>query len=126
MALTLPTTTRNAACNAVVDLIDSGTSLGKLKIYTAAEATLLCTNLFANPAFGNAATGVATANAIANGTAVATGTAAVAKITDGADTDVLTGLVVGAGSGDISLNSVSITTDDVIAITSMSITMPAS
>ena len=126
MALTLSTATRNAACNAVVDLIDSGTSLGKLKIYTAAEDVLLCTNLFANPAFGNSATGVATANAIANGTAVATGTAAVGKITDGADADVITGLVVAAGSGDISLNSVSITEGDVISVTSMSITTPAS
>lgn len=126
MALTLPTATRNAACNAVVDLIDNGTSLGKLKIYVSGGATLLCTNLFANPAFGDASTGVATANAIANGTAGNTGTAAEAKITDGADTDVITGLVVGSGSGDINLNSVSITSGDVISITSMTCTMPAS
>lgn len=126
MSLTLPTATRNAACNAVVDLIDAGSAAGKLKIYTASEATLLCTNTFGDPAFGNAATGVATANAITNGTAVATGTAAVGKITDSNDTDIITGLVVAAGSGDISLNSTSITTDDVISISSMSITMPAS
>jgi hypothetical protein len=126
MALTLPTATRNAACNAVVDLMDSGTTLGKLKIYTTGLGVLLVTNLFSNPAFGGASTGVATAAAIANGTAVATNTAAEAKMTNGADTDIITGLVVGAGSGDINLNSVSITSGDVVSITSMTVTMPAS
>jgi hypothetical protein len=33
---------------------------------------------------------------------------------------------VGAGSGDINLNSVSITTGDVVSITSMTVTQPAS
>ena len=126
MALTLPTATRNAMCNACVDLVDTGTKLGKLLIYNAGSANLLCTNRFANPAFGAANTGVATAAAIANGTAIYSSTAAVGKITDGADADVITGLVVGAGSGDINLNSTTITSGDVISITSMTITQPAS
>jgi len=125
MALTLSTNARNAACNGVVDLIDAGSAAGKLKIFTAAAAQL-CENEFDDPAFGDATTGVATAGTIVNGTATDTGTAAVATITDSDDTDVITGLVVGAGSGDVSLNSVSITTADVISITSMTVTMPAS
>jgi len=128
MALTLPTLSRNAMVDALTARINSGTSLGKLNIYDAGKAHLLVTCLFANPAFSAAVTGVGTAHTIADGTAVASYTAAVAEITDGAGSpaDVITGLVVGAGSGDISLNSTTITSGDVVRITSMTITQPAS
>lgn len=125
MALTLPTATRNAMCNACVDLIDAGSGAGTIKLYTSVDA-LLVTLTFSDPAFGNAATGVATASAITNGTAGADGTAAKASLLDSDANVVISGLVVGAGSGDINLNSVSITTGDIISITSMTITQPTS
>ena len=64
---------RNAMCNALVDLIDGGAGAGTLKIYTATQPagpgtaitdqTILATLTFSDPAFGNAATGTATASA---------------------------------------------------------------
>lgn len=125
MALTLATATRNAMCNAAVDLIDAGSGAGTIKLYTSADA-LLVTLTFSDPAFGDAATGVATASAITNGTAGDTGTAAKGSILDSDANVILSGLVVGAGSGDINLNSVAITTGDVVSITSMTVTQPAS
>lgn len=127
MALTLATATRNAMCNACVDLIDvgTGTTGGVIKI-TSSGDILLVTLTFSATAFGSANTGVATANAITNGTAVASNTAAKASIHDRDDATIISGLVVGAGSGDINLNSTSITSGDVVSITSMTVTQPAS
>lgn len=78
------TAAKNAATNAVVDLIDGGAgSNGTLVLK--AGATTISTHNFSNPAFGDAASGVATANAIADGTAAADGTVDSweAKDTDG-------------------------------------------
>ena len=82
--MTLAAITRNAMCNAIVDLLDAG----KIEIYTgtapnadaAATGTLLATLDFSNPAFGNAATGQATANAITqDATPTVAGTAGYAR-----------------------------------------------
>jgi hypothetical protein len=126
MALTLSTAARNAACNAVVDLIDAGGGAGYIEIGTAAMAAVLVKNNFSATAFGNAATGVATAAAISDGTATGTGTAAEARIRDFAAADIITALTVGTSGSNINLSSVSISTSDVVSITSGTITMPAS
>jgi hypothetical protein len=124
MAITISTASRNAACDAVVDLVDvSGP--GTLKFYTAGFATLLATLTFSNPAFGAAATGTATANAItADTSADATGTAASFKIFDGAGAEILLGSV-GTSGQDINFNTVSWTTGDNISVSSLTVTMPA-
>ena len=126
MALTLPTASRNAACNAVVDLIDAGAGDGYIEIGTASMAATLVSNNFSDPAFGDAATGVATAAAIDDGTATGTGTAAEARIRDSDANDIITGLTVGTGSEDVVLNTTSITTGDTVAYSAGTITMPAS
>lgn len=125
MALTLSTALRNAACDAIVDTIDQGSGAGKLKFYTSGAA-LLVTLTFSDPAFGGAAAGVATANAITDGTATGAGTADNASITDSADTVLISGLTVATSAANINLSSVSISINDVVSITSMTVTMPAS
>lgn len=126
MALTLSTAARNAACDAVVDLIDGGSGAGYLEIGTTGMAASLVQCDFSDPAFGAAAAGVATANAISDGTATGAGTAAEARIRDSDDTDIITGLTVGTSGSNINLSSTSISVSDVISITSGTITMPAS
>jgi len=55
----------NAACDAIVDLVDGGAGAGTIVIRTAAEAEVARLT-FSDPAFGSAAAGVATASAITN------------------------------------------------------------
>lgn len=129
MALnSITTTVRNAMCDALVDAIDTGSTDagGDLLIYTAAFGTLLASLLFGDPAFGNAATGTATANIITDdSSADDTGTAAVLRIQDQDNTQVIDGSV-GTSGQDLNLNTTSITSGDVVSVTSATITMPAS
>lgn len=126
MAITIPTASRNAACDAVVDLSDAGTGAAHLKIYTTGLATLLADLTMSDPAFGAAATGVATASAISDDTSADnTGTAAEFKIEDSDANEILRGSV-GTSGQDINLNTVSITAGDTVSITSLTVTMPAS
>jgi hypothetical protein len=127
MSLTVPTASRNAMCNALVDLLDvgSGQSTGDLRFYTASFATLLATLLFSNPAFGNSATGTATASAItADSSADASGTAAVWRARDRDGTTVLEG-TCGTSGQDINFNTVTWTAGDNISVSSLTITVPA-
>lgn len=134
MALRLGTTMRNNACNGIVDTIDQGSGAGKNKIYTGAQpgsvggtyGTLLGTLPFSDPAFGNASTGVATASAITNdSSADNSGTAGTATITD-SDDNVLCDATCGQGSGDYNFDNNVIVAGGVIAISSMTVTVPIS
>lgn len=127
MALTHITTLRNQLADLVVDAIDVGTTdlTGDLQIATSnAFTTILATLNFANPAFGSAAAGVATANAIASDTNAAnTGTAANFRIRNRNNSEVFQGTVTATGGGgDIQLSSVGITAGDTIALTSVTYT----
>jgi hypothetical protein len=76
MAITHSTTIRNGLCNYTVDALDQGSGAGKLKIYSdTGLTTLLATFTLADPAFGAASSGQATAAAITPITASASGTA---------------------------------------------------
>jgi hypothetical protein len=122
MALTLETVARNAAADGVVDLLDGGT----LELQTSGDVEV-ATLSFGTPAFGDAAVGVATANAIADDTNATGGTAAkfVAKTSGGAA--VFEGSVGATGSGeDIELSSTSIASGETVEITSLTYTQPAS
>ncbi len=135
MALRLGTTPRNAACNAIVDTIDQGAGAGTLKIYTGAQpaavsdnpsGTLLGTCTFSDPAFGNAATGVATASAITSDTSADnSGTAGHGAIFD-SDSNPLMDMTCGLGSGDINFDNNVIVAGGTIAISSMTLTVPVS
>lgn len=126
MAITLETIARNAGCNAIVDLLDAGSGAGTLRFYVSGGGTLLATLTFSDPAFGNAATGVATASAItADSSADATGTAALFRFYDSDSNLILSG-TVGTSGADINFNTVSWTAGDNISVTSLTVTQPAS
>jgi hypothetical protein len=128
----ITTAAANAACDAVVDLIDAGTPPGLLKVYAGTVptnanaalggATLLGTLTFSNPAFGASAAGVATASAITSDTSAdATGTATFFRITNAAGTVIIQG-EVGTSGCDLNLSSVAITIGGTIAVSSLTYT----
>ena len=124
MALTHVTATRNAMADAVVDRIDLGTTdaNGDLMIMTSGDVEV-ATLAFANPAFGAAASAVATANAITKDSSATGGTAAKFKCQDRDNGEVVRGSVTATGGGgDIELSSVTIAATDEVDITSLTYT----
>jgi len=130
----LGTTMRNNACNGVVDTVDQGSGAGKCKIYTGAlpgsvggtYGTLLGTLTFSDPAFGNAATGVATASAITSDTnADASGTAAAFTITD-SDDNVLCDGDANTSGASMNFDNTTVVAGGTLAISSMTVTQPIS
>ena len=131
----LATASNNAACDAVVDLIDAGAAAGTIQIRSgtqpasandAATGTLLATLTWGDPAFGAAVAGVATANTITSDTSAdATGTATWARLLD-SDSNTIFDCDVGeaADSATITLNSKSITAGVEVEITSFTVTHP--
>lgn len=134
--LRLATAARNAAADAVVDLIDGGAGAGTVKIYTGAQpasandaesGTLLATITLADPAFGAAASGVATATDPASVNAVATGTAGWFRVEDSTGANVMDGdCTATGGGGSMTLSTTSLVSGSPVDITSFTVTMPAS
>lgn len=123
MAGTLSTAARNAACDAVVDLVDGGAGAGKLKIKTSGAAILVTITL-SDPAFGAASSGAAALSGTPlSGTASGTGTADNAEITDSNDTVIISGTLAAMG---ITLDNTSINSGQTVTISSGSHTQPAS
>jgi len=123
----------NLAASTAADAMAALANAGKLRIYTGAQpataddaigaVTLLAELVFANPAFGAAVNGVATANAIASDvTADATGTATWFRVwkSDGV-TPIWDGSV-GAAAADLVLNSVAIQAGARVDVTSLTLT----
>ena len=97
MTLTHQTNARNAAADAVVDLIDAGTGAGHCKLYEGGVgATLIADITVQNPAFGAAAGGEASLQgAPSNSAAASTQNAGVDAfaIEDGDGTEIFRGTV---------------------------------
>jgi hypothetical protein len=127
-ALHLSTAAANAAADAVTALLDGGT----LKIYAGTQPatantaistqTLLATCTFANPAFGAASGGIATANSItADSDCAASGTATWFRALTSGGAAVLDGSC-GASDADCLLSSTTIVQHSSVTITAMTIT----
>lgn len=134
----ISTNLRNAAADAIADEFDEGTPPARIEHRTgapptnvsdASTGTLLGTNLMSNPAFGAAATGVITANAISNdASADASGDAGYFRIYKGGAADTAAEIQGTSGEAadapDMVFDEKSIVAGGVIAITSLTITMP--
>lgn len=134
-APSITTAARNAAADAVVDLVDAG-GAGSLRIYSGtapADAnaalsgnTLLAQLTMSATAFGSAAAGVATAAAITqDSSADATGTATFFRILSGAATVIMQG-EVGTSGSDLNLNSTSIQAGAAVSVSSLTYTQSGS
>lgn len=129
------TARKNAAANAVVDLLDAGAGAGYVEIRTgtqpatvdsAATGTLLGTLPLSDPAFGSATGGVATAGAITSDTnADASGTAGWFRAYDSNGTAVIDGSCSGSGGGgDMEFDDPAIVAGGTINISSWTYTQP--
>lgn len=129
----ISTAARNAMCDALVDLVDGGSGAGTMQIRTGAaptnvadanSGTLLATLTFSDPAFGAAASGVATAGAITSDSSIdATGTAGHFRIFDSAGTCIAQGSC-GTSGADLNFDSVSFVAGGTCAISSLTVTQP--
>ncbi len=126
MATTLTTAARNAAANAVVDLLDVGSAnaSAQISIRAANGTTVVALLPMSATAFGNASTGVCTAAAITDDTNAAGGTAAIAVFEDQDEAEVFR-CAVGTSGSDINFSTVSIGAGDTVSITSLTYTQPA-
>lgn len=127
MATTHTTAVRSGIADYVVDQIDVGTTnaQGRLIIMTSSDVTVATLNC-SNPAFGAAASGVATASAISNDTNAVGGTAARYKFNNRDGTEIFRGSVTATGGGgDLTLSSVAIGATDTVSVSSFTYTAPA-
>ena len=131
----ISTASRNAACDAIVDLIDAGSGAGTLTVRTGApptnvsdsdSGTLLGTLTMSATAFGASSGGTATADTITSDpSADATGTAGHFRIYDSDSNCICQGTAgVSGDSPDLVLDSASIVAGGTIAVTSLTITVP--
>src|ERR1700724_4223575 len=107
----------------VITRLDAQSGVAKIEICTSAYATVLSTISLAKPSFTESSGVLTMAGAPKSDSSAAnTGTAALARIKDSAGTTWVQGLTCGVGSGDLQLNSLSITSGQTVSIVSATIT----
>jgi hypothetical protein len=129
MATTLTTATRNAAADAIADLVDVGATdaNGDLVIMAAADAEVAILAM-TNPAFGNAGAsnpGECIAATISDDTNATGGTAIAFKLQNRDNTEVIRGGVATSGS-ELNLSSTTIAASDTVSVSALTLTVPAS
>lgn len=121
MSVTHDSAIRNGIADHVVDQIDVG-GTGNLIFDTAGDVEV-ATLPFSATAFGAAAAGVATANAITSDTNATGGTTTKARLVSGGGTTIVR-CSVGTSGEDINLSSNVIAASDTVQITSLTYTAP--
>lgn len=125
MALTHSTAVRNTLADAVADAVDVGTTNpnGQLVIMTSGDVEVATLNM-SNPAYGAAAAGAVTANAITDDTSATGGTAALFKVVNRDGTEIYRGTVSTSGA-DLNLSSTTIGAGDTVSVSSLVYTASA-
>ena len=129
-----------AACNAIVDLVDGGAGAGTLRIYSGTAPanadtalsgnTLLAQLTMSDPAFGSAADAtpdaLATASSITDDTSAdASGTASFFRVLDSNSNVIFQGDVTATGGGgDLELGTTSINAGETVSVTSLTFRVP--
>lgn len=115
MAITHTTAVRNGIADYVVDQLDGGT----IELATSGDVEV-ATLTFGTPAFGAAASGVATANSITSESSATGGTTTKFFAKNSGATTILTGSVTAtSGGGDIELSSTTIGATDTVSLASL-------
>ena len=110
----------------VITRLDAQSSVATIEICSAAYAAVLASISLQKPSFTESAGVLTMAGAPkSDSSADNTGTAALARVKDSAGTVWIQGLTCGVGSGDIQLNSLSITSGQTVTLTSATITHSA-
>lgn len=132
--LRLSTTARNAAADAVVDLLDAGAGAATIEIrsgtqpadpQTAATGTLLATVTLADPAAGSASSGTATISDPASVTGAAAGTATWARFKDSTGAAVMDcDVTATGGGGSITLSTTTISVGVTVDMAAITYTQP--
>ena len=123
MAIVHSLVTRNGIADYVASQIN-GAAASTLEFQTSADVEV-ATLIFSLTAFGAAASGVITANAITSDTTGTAGTIAKARIKKSTLAEVLNCSVTATGGGgDIQLSSVVISTGQTVAVSSLTYTAP--
>jgi hypothetical protein len=120
MAITLQSNARNAACDAIADLHDSGT----LEFQTSGGVEV-ATVTFGATAFGAASSGTATANTITPDSTATGGTTTQFVTKTSAAAQILAGSVGTTGT-DIIIDNTVVPAGVTVDLTAFSITVPAS
>lgn len=123
MAITHPTTVRNALANLIDDQVNAGSTYGKLKLLTSGDS-LLCAITLQDPAYGAAVTGTITLQGTPlEGTASGTGTIAKFTITDSDDNIIVQGSAAESG-GDLTVDNDNVETDQTVRVTAHTYSAP--
>lgn len=124
MAVSYASALKTTRMNAVIAAIDADAPAATLEIGTAGMAAVIVSITLADPSFAEAAGVITMAGVPKSGVATLAGTntAAAARIKAGGGGVIVDGLTVGAGSGDVQLNSTSITLGQTVTITAATIT----
>lgn len=131
MAYRFATATRNLAANAIADALNSGTIQFRTgpqptNVGDAASGTLLGTVSFGATAFGSPSTGVKTANSITSDTSADnSGTVQHARLLD-SGAAIHSDADCAQGSGSFNFDNSVIVAGGVIAVSSLTITVPIS
>lgn len=123
---TLTTGTRNASCNAIVDLADAGAGAGYIMAHTAAHAEVFkC--VMSDPAFGNSGAsnpGEAIASAITDDAHAAGGTIDHVHIFDSDDAEVMSCTIATSGA-EFTIANLTVSAGAIISISALTFTVPA-